>query len=568
MWDESLTGAMSLIAKPSILKDRNVVKMFPIKAGDLPNVDVRNFIFITRPNLQIMNSIASNIHSDEKKNRIYRKNFYLYFLPKKSLLCENQLKSKGVFGNFQVIDDYKCYLFPLEKDLLSMEYPEVFKELYIQGDLTSLYQSAAALCRLQKLYGKINKIVGKGKFAEKVKDLSKTMVLNENIGFEKSAIDQLIILDRSIDALSALATQLTYEGLIDEFYGINNTSVTFPADKFVTSGGSEDVNFSRLPSSDEKKQIILNSKEELYAEIRDKNFNAVGPVLSRIAKTITAAANERHGDKTIQELKKIVEKLPKFKATEMSFAIHTTIASLIKEQISNYEFLDELSCEQDFMMCVDLDKSKEFIEAMICEQQPLIKVLRLICMQSVAGNGLKQKVLDGYKRELVHAYGVDVLLKIGRLEKAGLIRVQTGSRSYNILRKTLNLTVDDFQEVAPKDISYVHSFYAPLLIRIIEHSLKPLGWSGLNDILSCIPEPSFEDYQVQMNKARRDSLSSEMSHSDVPKVILVFFGGGCTYAEISALRFLAQQEENNVEFIIATTKIINKSNFLSSIINN
>lgn len=569
MWDESLTGAMSLIAKPSVLKDRNVVKMFPIKAGDLPNVDVRNYIFITRPNISTMNSIASNIHSDERKNRIYRKNFYLYFLPKKSLLCENQLKSKGVLGSFTVIDDYKCYLFPFEKDLLSMELPELYRELHIEGDLTCLHQSATALYRLQKLYGKVNKIVGKGKFAEKVKDLLKTMVLNDNIGYDsKSSIDQLIILDRSIDCLSACATQLTYEGLIDEFYGINNTSATFPADKFVSpSSAGDDVNFSSR-SLDEKKQIVLNSKEELYSEIRDKNFNAVGPALSRVAKTITAAANERHGDKSIQELKKIVEKLPKFKATEMSFAIHTTIASLIKEHISQYEFLDELSCEQDFMMCVDLDKPKEFVESMICKQKPINKVLRLICMQSIAGNGLKQKVLDSYKREMIHAYGVDALLKIGKLEKAGLIRIQTGSRSYNILRKTLNLTVDDFHEVSPKDISYVHSFYAPLLVRIIEHSLKPLGWSGLNDILSCIPEPSFEDYQsLQLNsKRRRDSLNSELSQCDVPKIILVFFLGGCTFAEISALRFLAQQEENNVEFIIATTKIINKNNFISSII--
>lgn len=448
-----------------------------------------------------------------------------------------------------------------------MENTDVFKELYIEGDLTSLFQSATALYRLQKLFGKVNKIVGMGKYAEKVKELSKTMVLNENLSFEKSAIDQIVIVDRSIDLLSALATQLTYEGLIDEFYGINNTTVTFPAENFTSSGG-EDVNFSRTPSSsDEKKQIVLNSRDELYLEIRDKNFNAIGPALSRVAKTITAAANERHGDKTIQELKRIVEKLPKFKATEMSFSIHTTIASLIKEHISQHDFLDELSCEQDFMMCVDLDKSKEFIEAMICNQKPINKVLRLICMQSVAGNGLKQKILDGYKKEFIHAYGIDALLKFGKLEKAGLIRVQTGTRSYNILRKTLNLTVEDFHEVAPKDISYVHSFYAPLLVRMIEHSLKPLGWSGqLNEILSCIPEPLFEDYQINNKLSRRDSLTSEMSQADLPKVILVFFLGGCTHAEVSALRFLAQQDENNVEFIIATTKLINKRNFLSTII--
>lgn len=439
MWDESLISPVSLIAKPAFLKERNVVKMFPIKSGDLPNVDVRNFIFLTRPNVQLMNAISAMIHSDERKNRVYRKNFYLYFLPKRSLLCENQLKTKGVFGNFQVIDEFKCHLFPLDSDLLSMEYSEAYKELYIEGDLTCLYQSASALCMLQKLYGRIPKIAGKGKYAEKVKELSKTMMLNECSDaserslYDKGSIDQLIVLDRSIDIISALATQLTYEGLIDEFYGINNTTVNFPADKF--SSPSEDLNFSRVASTGENKQIILNSKEELYVELRDKNFNAVGPVLSRLAKTITTAANERHGEKTIQELKKIVERLPKLKANEMSFSTHTTIASLIKEHISQYDFLDELSCEQDFMMCVDLDKSNEFIEGMICKQKPIDKVLRLICIQSAAGSGLKQKVLDQYKKELAHSYGIEALLKVGKLEKAGLVRVQSGTRSYNILRK-------------------------------------------------------------------------------------------------------------------------------------
>lgn len=570
MWDESLTGPASLIAKPNLLKDRNVVKMFPITAGDLPNVEVRNFIFITRPNIMQMNAIASNIHSDERKNRVYRKNFYLYFLPIKSLLCENQLKSKGVYGSFQVIDNFTCQLFPFDSDVVSMEYGSAYKELYIEGDYTCLHQSAAALCTLQKLYGKIPKIYGKGKFADKIKELSKTMLVNENIiSNDKGAIDQLIILDRSIDVLSALATQLTYEGLIDEVYSIKNTIASFPADKF--SSPSDDVNFGRVGPSNEQKQIALTSKEELYIELRDKNFNAVGPVLAKLAKTITSAANERHGEKTIQELKKIVEALPKHKANEMSLLNHTTIAGLIKDHISQYDFLDELSCEQDFMMCVDLDKANEVVEGMIYKQRPIEKVLRLICMQSAAGNGLKQKVLDGYKKEIVHSYGIDALLKMGKLEKAGLMRAQTGSRSYNILRKTMNLTVEEFQEVAPKDISYVHSFYAPLTIRIVEHSLRPLGWSGLSDILSCIPEPTFEDNQLQSTQSstsRRDSLTSEISQSDIPRVILVFFVGGCTFAEISALRFLSQQDDNNVEFIIATTKIINKNSFLSSIIDN
>lgn len=43
----------------------------------------------------------------------------------------------------------------------------------------------------------------------------------------------------------------------------------------------------------EPKKLQLNSAEELYAEIRDKNFNAVGSVLSKKAKIISAAFEVR-----------------------------------------------------------------------------------------------------------------------------------------------------------------------------------------------------------------------------------------------------------------------------------
>ena len=38
-------------------------------------------------------------------------------------------------------------------------------------------------------------------------------------------IDSLLILDRTVDLLSPLLSQLTYEGLIDEIFGINNSKL-------------------------------------------------------------------------------------------------------------------------------------------------------------------------------------------------------------------------------------------------------------------------------------------------------------------------------------------------------
>jgi len=44
--------------------------------------------------------------------------------------------------------------------------------------------------------------------------------------------------------------------------------------------------------------------------------------------------------------------------------------------------------------------------------------------------------------------------------------------------------------------------------------------------------------------------------ADSKKVVMVFYLGGVTMAEIAALRFLSQREGSQVEYIVATTNVI------------
>lgn len=175
----------------------------------------------------------------------------------------------------------------------------------------------------------------------------------------------------------------------------------------------------------------------MYVELRNKNFNAVGQILTRQAKLISNQLDEKHVDKSMQDMRKYVERLPGILTSKQSLSTHTTIAQMIKEIVDSNEFSDELECEQEFLVCADVDKPCSFIEDMLAKKCPLINVLRLICMQCIAGSGFKQKVLDYYKRELVHSYGPEVLLTISNLERAGLLKLQTGSRTYAVLRKVI-----------------------------------------------------------------------------------------------------------------------------------
>jgi hypothetical protein len=46
---------------------------------------------------------------------------------------------------------------------------------------------------------------------------------------------------------------------------------------------------------------------------------------------------------------------------------------------------------------------------------------------------------------------------------------------------------------------------------------------------------------------------------------LVLFVGGCTFAEISALRFLSQQEDATTEYLVATTAVITGDKLIESL---
>jgi hypothetical protein len=104
----------------------------------------------------------------------------------------------------------------------------LFQEYYLENDPTCLYQAAQAIMTLQSLFGVIPRVSGKGPAAKQVWDLMCRMA-RERQGAERpghmpqSQIDHLLLLDRGVDLLTPLATQLTYEGLIDEIFGINNS---------------------------------------------------------------------------------------------------------------------------------------------------------------------------------------------------------------------------------------------------------------------------------------------------------------------------------------------------------
>nr|XP_014339614.1 PREDICTED: vacuolar protein sorting-associated protein 33A [Latimeria chalumnae] len=531
VWDEHLTGPFGLIAQYSLLKEHEVEKMFTLKAGQLPVADVKNIIFLVRPRLELMDIIAQNVLSEDKHRS--RRDFHILFVPRRSLLCEQRLKEQGVLGSFHHREEYSLDLIPFDGDLLSMEAETAFRECYLENDQTSLYHAAKGLMTLQALYGSIPQIFGKGESARHVANMMLRMK-REFTGCQNPILpvfDTLLLLDRNVDLLTPLATQLTYEGLIDEIYGIQN--------------------MFRILHTLYQNLTPLGT----MCKIRQLCFLDVPSNV----KTVPLSFQERHNAKTVGEIKQFVSQLPHMQAARSSLANHTSIAELIKDITTSDEFFDNLTVEQEFMSGIETDKVSVYTEESITKKDPLIKILRLVCLQSVCNNGLKQKVLDYYKREILQTYGYEHILTLNNLEKSGLLKLQSSSRNnYPTIRKTLRLWMDDVNEQNPNDISYVYSGYAPLSVRLAQLLARP-GWRSIEEVLKMLPGPHFEERQQLPSGLLKKRQQGEN------RVTLVFFLGGVTYAEIAALRFLSQMEDGGTEYIIATTKLMNGTSWIKSL---
>lgn len=121
-----------------------------------------------------------------------------------------------------------------------------------------------------------------------------------------------------------MCTQLTYEGMIDEFMGIRNGLSFLYVISVANWTGHVDVDASLIdpnvqpansPSAaplsapKRRKHHLSASKDGLFAEIRDLNFAVVGSRLSKVARRLEGDYGGAKNLKSVSQMKDFVGKL-------------------------------------------------------------------------------------------------------------------------------------------------------------------------------------------------------------------------------------------------------------------
>ncbi|CAB4399332.1 unnamed protein product [Rhizophagus irregularis] len=548
--DPNISGPLSLIAGFSLLKEHGVEKVHYLQQGPL-ETELKSLIYICRPQLNYMKYIAEHI-AHHQKDVVSNYEYNLFFVPRRTMICERVLEEAGI-----TIGEYHLDLIPFEDDLLSLELDNTFKELYLDGDYTSIYYAARALMKLQTKFGLIPRVIGKGDCAKHLADMLLRMR-------KEVAVD---------DPSSTLS--LTYEGLIDEVFGIRASHVevdsaivgpasqkSAPAAATSTSNAASTTSQPSTPAK--KKKIPLNSSDRLFVQLRDMNFAVVGGVLNRVARRINENYEERHQAKTVMQIREFINKLGGLQSEHQSLRTHTGIAEEIMAYTVTPEFNKALEVQQNLVAGIEINLQNEHIEEMINRQVPILQVLRLLCLLSLVNGGLKQKSLEFFKKEILQTYGFEHLQTLLNLERLNMfVKQGSASSKFNYVRKHLQLIVDEVDEQSPQDISNpVGANAAANPIGTGGAAKGIVGWKGHEEALKMLPGKTFDEVQKLDDGAIH---SKKFAQGQQPRVTLIFFLGGCTYTEISAIRFMAQQDEGQREYVIATTQIVNGNSLLSSV---
>ncbi|XP_048334357.2 vacuolar protein-sorting-associated protein 33 homolog isoform X5 [Ziziphus jujuba] len=424
--DQKFSGSLSVIIQTSLLKEHGV-ELRHLSAEPI-QTDAAKVVYLVRSQLNLMKFISSHVNNDISRG--LQREYYVYFVPRRAVSCEKILEEEKVH-HLLTIGEYPLYIVPLDEDVLSFELDLAYKECQVDGDTSSLWHIAKAIHKLEFSFGVIPNVRAKGKASVSVAEILNRMQAEEPVNSPDMVVPEintLILIDREVDMVTPMCSQLTYEGLLDEFLGINNGSVEL------------DASIMGLQQEGKKVKVPLNSSDKLFKEIRDLNFEVVVQILRQKATSMKQDYTEMSTTtQTVSELKDFVKKLNSL--PEMTR--HINLAQYLSTFTSKPSFLAQLDMEHTMVEAQSYDICFEYIEEMIHKQEPLINVLRLLILFSITNSGLPKKNFDYLRRELLHSYGFEHVGTLNNLEKAGLLKKQESKSNWPTVKRALQLVVDD-----------------------------------------------------------------------------------------------------------------------------
>ncbi|KJP86758.1 hypothetical protein AK88_03572 [Plasmodium fragile] len=398
-------------------------------------------------------------------------------------------------------------------------------------------------------------------------------------------IDTCVIIDRKVDMVTPFCTPFTYEGLLDHLFGISNLQIEVP--RYIifnemNNAGAETKGERKEYESQQNKQALKNmmvriklknSVDVLYNDIKDLSPNQVGLFLHNKASEIQKTYKEKDTLKDIEEINNFLKKIKVKHFEHNSLSTHVNLASFILSTMKKEANFNKLKLEDEIIQLnttsnrTTLHNIVQQIQLLIYSNEDIYEVYRLLCLFSVVTNGFSETFTNELKKDILEHYGINELTRINKLHVCNILKHQSKQKFiWSHLRNHFNLLSNE-----QNDISYVCNGYAPLSVRLIEYmGILKNNMQAFPEIFNLLSGPTLD---IVQNAVGYGKFGVDKGKNKVPwaedaegqkDIVLLFYVGGISYAEIAAIRNL-NRHSHTYHYLIFTTEVISSRRLLQGL---
>ena len=571
--EETCIQKFGFFIKSDLLSEKKFTKKIFLLQNNPPDIQSPILLYVIPPKKECLELIEKHIKDnfDKTSMRVYldkkdskkkgknkvedeereiKKEFHIIFIPKIVNECSKFLKESN-YNDFYHIYNLNMDIFPLDYDLMSLENDSAFYDLYIEENLNIISVLVRAIVKYENIFGKIKYKYYLGNLAKKLNDL---LLKEEEIS---PSIDKAndpgtfscFIFDRASDMITPLCSTFVYEGLLDEFFGISLNSMKVHID-ILGKKPNDKIKSDEI-------RLDLSKNDKFYTRIKDYNYNKIKFFLNNKLKEHNKLLEESKVKSTslsqIQEnilkIKLLKEERPSLVNQINLIDYITKLKKLPKEQLF-------LFYEQTLLLGESSSTIFESIEDEMAQKGDLYKIIRILCIYSLINGGIKNKIFDQLRRDILNIYGFQEIFFLNNLEKMKMLKSYDSSNLfYYDINKRLKLIDDSVDLNNPNDAAYSFSGYCPILVRLIEKAISK-GWNSIKDVLKKLStdfEYPNDELEILNNNDNKEK-----------KYILLVFIGGITYGELASIRYL-NNKLNDKKFIVLTTGMINSKKIFNSL---
>ena len=389
----------------------------------------------------------------------------------------------------------------LEPYLFLVQAPHCFSRLYIKGEIEDLIACGRALTKIQVSNGNISHIYAIGQQSLRISNVIKEQ--KAQIGMssfaQNSVYDAMIIIDRSVDLLTPLLNQISYNGLVDQYLDCDCGFIKLPTD----TGEFENA------------EELLTDGDPVYARMRSMTPTVAGKYLETTVSDINSfkTLSQSAGEMSAKKFQQTIDIGYKY-VNEKPFNIKNSkiLSYILSKMDSSTDKLIQTEMNQfDFNSILGLKPPPTVAEKLVLMDEDWTESVREFCVSSICMDGINSEPLSAFRVRLVSRFGVEFIDDIVKMAMLNLLY------EHEHIEINVNIIGNVVNTFFKKKIGY--NKIARLFNLCLDISKKEYNDSDRFDIDNAIfsgQTPSKEDLQkVREKYPKEKNLYNQQDFSDM-----------------------------------------------------